>query len=61
MLIDNTKEYIVHTPNKGYVVSIGHAGIFYSRNVENAFIFPDLESAKMALTILPKQSMTIQN
>jgi len=53
------REYIIRTPGKGCVESIGWAGIFYSRNVKNAFAFPCLEDAQVALEALPEGSAII--
>jgi len=52
-------EYIIRTPGKGCVESISWAGIFYSRSVKNAFVFPCLEDAQVALGVLPKGSAII--
>lgn len=54
-----TREYYIHTPDKGFFESMGWNGISYAKSIKGAFLFPCKSAAKDAIESLPSGSRII--
>ena len=53
------REYYIHTPDKGFFVSMGWNGITYAKSINGAFSFTSKSAARDALESLPYGSRII--
>lgn len=54
-----SREFYIHTPDKGFFESMGWNGITYAKSIDGAFSFTSKNAAKDALGSLPSGSQII--